>query len=290
MENQVLLSIIIPTYNRNNRLNALLQEIKESIIEGKFNNIVEIIIIDDASIPPIHIKNIPCKIQLKKNKKNRGAPYSREKGFHLSVGKFIHFHDSDDSITKSWLKELITALNNKPSTDLLLTGRIDRTHNKEITTYKRYFHQHIHEPEKVAKRLLYWNCIGPIGGVIFSREILKKIPFKHFSSSQDWQMYLNAMEHKPILNSQPEIKFLFNKTGSDRISHSPRKKILGFLQYAYLTEKKSLFNRNIRLFYLYRCRKHIFEQQGLILQFYKKHRLRIFLIHLVIAGYSFLVT
>ncbi|MCD5380641.1 glycosyltransferase, partial [Candidatus Gracilibacteria bacterium] len=206
----------------------------------------------------------------------------------LSKGKFIHFHDSDDSITPDWLIKIIRTLQKQKNTDLLLTGRIDRTDKGDKQTHKRFFDKNRHKPKKIARRLLYWNCIGPIGGVIFSRKILENIPFKRFASSQDWQMYLNALEHSQILASQPDIQFIFNKTGDDRISHNPRKKVLGFLQYARLTEKKSVFKRQIRLFYLYRCRQHIFQQGGGILKFYKSHRGRIFISYLIVSAYSFL--
>jgi len=284
----ILLSIIIPSYNRHNTLAKLLNLLSDSITSNQLTKRIEVIIIDDASSPAITRPNFPIQLRITRNTKNSGAPYSREQGFQLSTGKFIHFHDSDDSITSDWLTKIVHALKNKPHTDLLLTGRIDRTDKGDTQTYKRYFHKNCHSPQKISRRLLYWNCIGPIGGVIFSRQILEKIPFKRFASSQDWQMYLNALEHSQTLNSQPDIKFTFNKTGKDRISHNPRKKILGFLQYAQLTENRSPFKRKIRLFYLYRCRNHIFKQGGGILKFYKAHRVRIFMTYLMVSVYSFL--
>ena len=288
MENTILLSIIIPSYNRHTQLTTLLGLLSHSISNNKLTHIIEVIVIDDASTPALTLPKLPIQLFIKRNAKNEGAPYSREKGFQLSRGKFIHFHDSDDSITPEWLIKIVHTLQKQKNTDLLLTGRIDRTDKGDKQTYKRFFDKNCHKPKAIAHRLLYWNCIGPIGGVIFSRKILEKIPFKRFASSQDWQMYLNALEHAQVLSSQPNIRFIFTTTGNDRISHNPRKKVLGLLQYAHLTEKKSVFKRQIRLFYLYRSRQYIFQQGGEILKFYKLHRGKIFITYLIISAYSFL--
>ena len=108
------------------------------------------------------------------------------------------------------------------------------------------------------------------------------------ASCQDWQMYIDTIKNASILDSRPDIQFLFHKTGNDRISHNARKKILGHLQLSRQTEKDSIFGRNIRLFYLYACKQHVLNQGGIILKFYKKHRLLIFTNFLIIAAYSFL--
>ena len=98
-------------------------------------------------------------------------------------------------------------------------------------------------------------------------------------------MYIDAIKHAKVLVSRPDIKFIFNKTGDDRISHNPRKKILGHLQLAKVTSKESIFKRNIRLFYLYTCKQHIYNKGGPILKLYKKNKLSIFVTFLIVSVY-----
>ena len=166
-----------------------------------------------------------------------------------------------------------------------MSARIDQEKTNEIFKMQKYFHQQSSYAEKIESRLVYRNCMGPLGGVTFSRRVLEHVEFKKFASCQDWQMYIDAIKHAKVLVSRPDIKFIFNKTGDDRISHNPRKKILGHLQLAKITAKESIFNKNIRLFYLYTCKQHIYNKGGPILKFYKKNRLRIFTTFLVISVY-----
>ena len=291
-DDSVLLSIIIPVFNRQKTFNRLMAELSHAIshhqLKQQLETQIEVIVIDDASSKPITLPDFPGKIIYKRNKKNSGAPFSRTKGLQLSHGKFVHFHDSDDSISDNWLKELLAELVAKPDIDMLVTGRIDHEQHKKITKYPKFFHKQIKNPKRILARLIYWNHIGPIGGVTFSRKILDTITIKSIASCQDWQMYIDVIKNAHLLSSQPEIQFLFIKTGNDRISHNPRKKILGHLQLAKQTNKDSIFGKKIRLFYLYSCKNHIFNQGGTILKFYKKHQIAIFLTFLVIAAYSFM--
>ena len=280
-----LLSIVIPAYNRQDFLDSLLLEISSSIMKIQMEDSVEVIVIDDYSSIFLSLPKLSCFSVLERNDTNLGAPYSREKGFQLSRGKFIHFHDSDDTVTESWLLDIVEALKNNPKTDLLMTARFDNDNDNKKHRSQKYFHKHVSYPEKIQSRLIYRNCMGPLGGVTFSRRVLEKVEFKRFSSCQDWQMYIDAIKHAKVLSSLAETQFIFNKTGDDRISHNPRKKILGHLQLAKITGQQSIFKRNIRLFYLYTCKQHIFNKGGGVLRFYKKNRFSIILTFLVVSVY-----
>ena len=281
-----LLSIIIPVHNRQDELSRLFQVLNSSIKRGDHNQEIEVIIVDDCSSDPVTLMNEDqCNFRLISNLRNRGAPYSREKGLNQANGDFFHFHDSDDLITEEWLTEVINELKRTPELDILMTGRIDTDSHKTTFRYQKYFHKKTELPDKIRSRLIYRNCMGPLGGVTFSRRVLDKIEFKHFASCQDWQMYIDAINYSKLLISRPDITFIFNKTGDDRISGNPRKKIIGHLQLAKITSKESPFKKNIRLFYLYTCKQHIYNKGGSILKFYKKNRIRIIIAFLVISLY-----
>ena len=280
-----ILDIVIPVYGRARSLNQLIETLSDSIISNNLNHLINIIVVDDASPVPIKISQKKIDVILIRNNINSGAPISRNKGFLESNGKFVHFHDSDDSVSEDWLIEIVNCLQQKPDIDILLSARNDV--DKDNTNYKfqKYFNKQVDDLSRVAKRLVYRNCMGPLGGVTFSRRVLEQVEFKNFASCQDWQMYIDAIKHAKVLVSRPDIKFIFNKTGDDRISHNPRKKILGHLQLARITGKKSLFGRNIRLFYLYTCKQHIYNKGGSILKLYKKNRLSIFTTFLIVSVY-----
>ena len=280
-----LLSIVIPVYQRHEHLKQLLRDLSTSIINNDLYYLVSVVVVDDGSPNSCGLIEDNDFVTQLKNKKNMGAPYSRYEGFKSTDAEFIHFHDSDDLISEHWLSKLIDTLQNTPNIDILLTARDDIDEYKDTYKLQQYFNKNCSNRKKIENRLIYRNCMGPLGGVTFSRRVLEEIQFKNFASCQDWQMYIDAIKYSKVLVSRPDIKFIFNKTGDDRISHNPRKKILGHLQLSRITSKESIFKRNIRLFYLYTCKKHIYNKGGSILKFYKKNRFKIFATFLVVSLY-----
>jgi len=273
--------VVLGLRQKNYLVSIDIARIKKYDLNGK----VSVIVVDDDSSESYSFVEQHEFIDLIKNNKNLGAPLSRYKGFEFTNSKFIHFHDSDDSISVYWLREIIDALEKNPTADILLTARSDVDNNQSIYKVQKFFDRYCTNKNRVKNRLVYRNCMGPLGGVTFSRRGLDQVQFKNFASCQDWQMYIDAIKQSRVLISRPDIRFIFNKTGDDRISHNPRKKILGHLQLAKITGPKSPFGRNIRLFYLYTCKQHVFNKGGQILTLYKKNRFSIFAIFLVISVY-----
>lgn len=101
MNNQILVSIITPSYNAS----EFIEETIHSVLAQSFKN-WEMIIIDDCStdnsiqvIQKYLIKD--KRITLLVNEKNIGAAETRNKALRIAKGKYIAFLDSDDL----WLPE-----------------------------------------------------------------------------------------------------------------------------------------------------------------------------------------
>jgi glycosyltransferase involved in cell wall biosynthesis len=281
----MLLSIVIPVYHRQEGLNLLLSELSRMVNKGGLEKKIEIIVVDDGSMPPIRISDSKFTILLYRLDKNSGAPKARELGFQKSSGRFIHFHDSDDGFDEGWLARLVKELEASPELDIVLTARHDISQAGSRYRYQKFFHRHVGQPERIKQRLVYRNCMGPLGGVTFSRRVLEQVIFKSFASCQDWQMYLDAIEYAKVLRSCPEITYRFNVSGDDRISHNPARKLIGHLQLSRITASDSVFHRNIRLFYLMTCRRHIMNKKGIMLMFYKKNRFKLWFHYLLASIY-----
>lgn len=94
-----LISIIIPTYNRNEHIIKLLEKLHNQI-----QNNIEIIVVDDHS-------DIPLKeswfkyIYLEEN--SGGASLPRNIGLDIAKGKYITFIDSDDMISDDYIETLV---------------------------------------------------------------------------------------------------------------------------------------------------------------------------------------
>lgn len=103
MQNEPLVSVIIPTYNRG----RLILNSVTSVLNQTYKNI-ELIVVDDCSTDNTEeiLKSInDSRIKYVKLEKNSGACIARNKGIELSTGEFIAFNDSDDL----WLPEKINS-------------------------------------------------------------------------------------------------------------------------------------------------------------------------------------
>ena len=104
----VLVSVIIPTYNRA----YCIEESVRSVLNQSFSNI-ELIIVDDCSKDNTEevVQNIAdSRIVYVKNDRNLGAAASRNRGALLAHGQLLAFNDSDDVWANDKLEKQIQCL------------------------------------------------------------------------------------------------------------------------------------------------------------------------------------
>lgn len=277
----MLLSIIIPSKGRQVTMNILVIELVRQIKKISLDDKIEIIIVDDGSEPAL-VKPSTNLASIKLiRQKNSGAPKAREKGLSISQGKFIHFHDSDDSVSDNWIESTTTYLTKNPSLDFLISRR-EEVH----TSGRKYFRQNflIKNKErqcKIIERLNYNNCFGPIGGVTFSRNILRNVKFRDIKSCQDWSMYLDALNLDSKIVEASDCYFIKNNSHDDQISHDIRKKVLGFLRLG--REHKTLKNNLIRLYYVNSAIKKIPNHtHPLLKDFQRNKKLALWVSHIYV--------
>lgn len=110
MSSTPLVSVIIPTYNRADRLLASVQ----SVLDQDFNDF-ELFIIDDASTD--ETQDVVQQIQDERVtyirlEQNSGAGLARNRGIELARGELIAFNDSDDHWLPGKLKKQVEILKN----------------------------------------------------------------------------------------------------------------------------------------------------------------------------------
>ena len=103
----IKLSIIVPIYNSENYLASCL----DSICKQAKKNIELILINDGSTDKSIKICNKYIKkfnfIKLIDLKRNKGVSYSRNVGIRLSLGEFICFVDSDDTLLSGFIINIL---------------------------------------------------------------------------------------------------------------------------------------------------------------------------------------
>lgn len=115
LETQPLVSVIIPTYNRE----VLLSEALASVLLQTYSN-VEIIVVDDGSSDDTgcvlagydsHVVVI--------RQENRGRSAARNAGVRVAQGEFVVFLDSDDLILPSKIQSQVDYLLRNPAVDVV---------------------------------------------------------------------------------------------------------------------------------------------------------------------------
>lgn len=102
----MLLSIIIPNYNKERYLEPLLAHLADQV---KGRNDVEVIIIDDASTDNSWsiIQKFAAQFITLRNEHNMYNSYTRNVGITNATGKYITFIDSDDDVTQNFIDTIL---------------------------------------------------------------------------------------------------------------------------------------------------------------------------------------
>lgn len=113
-ENNLKLSIIIPTYNVGPFVEQLLDSILPQITPD-----VEIIIVDDMSTDDTCLKILnkieqyKVPVVFKQLDKNLGVSNARNVGMDLSKGVFISFIDGDDFVEPEFVRSILHSIQSK---------------------------------------------------------------------------------------------------------------------------------------------------------------------------------
>ncbi|WP_304479854.1 glycosyltransferase family 2 protein [uncultured Dubosiella sp.] len=125
------LSVIIPIYNTR----KYLEECIESVLKCQFDDLLEIILVDDESPDGA---GIICDEYEKKynnikviHKKNEGLGKARNSGIKIAEGEYITFLDSDDLVKRYYFRDLINKISQENADICFAGGIISFKKNKE---------------------------------------------------------------------------------------------------------------------------------------------------------------
>jgi glycosyltransferase involved in cell wall biosynthesis len=115
MDNSMLLSIIIPAYNGQKELDAVMSVFQNEDCPA---DRVEIIVVDDGSDRPIQLdKNQKCQgnVMIIRNKANQGRSRTRNIGANHAKGRYLLFMDVDCLPVQGFIQQALRSIhNNEP--------------------------------------------------------------------------------------------------------------------------------------------------------------------------------
>tara|TARA_R110002049_G_scaffold306635_1_gene505434 strand:- start:7102 stop:8076 length:975 start_codon:yes stop_codon:yes gene_type:complete len=200
MDNTPLVSVIIPTYNRENMVgNAI-----KSVLAQTYSNF-ELIVVDDGSTDNTKTLiegNFPEARYIAKP--NGGQASARNKGLEHANGKYIASLDSDDLWGKAFLSSMVSALE-KNHLDFVFSNWNQQQNNGD---YVDYLAQYVYLPSHLPKDGNAWvplgyedlrkiylaGCPSPSSSLLIRASVLKKMGWnENMNIADDWCMLLDII-------------------------------------------------------------------------------------------------
>src|SRR6185312_2292164 len=190
------ISVIIPTYNREQYLNEAIQ----SVISQDFEGVLEVIISDDGSSDETLkiAESFGSRIKILRKPKNcttQGVSGTRNRGIEASTQPFICFLDSDDFYLEGHLKKIAQIFENNQNLGfafcrILEVKEEDGKNLFKQWTHKRIFKNDIKNPVVSRGKIVHTNSI------IFRREVFEKVGNFNldFSHGEDGDLWMRISE------------------------------------------------------------------------------------------------
>jgi len=228
-ENQLLISIIIPTYNRS----SYLLECLNSVLNQTYKN-WECLVIDDGSsddTEQLVIRLVNNDSRLKYFKRSQhykpGGCGARNYGLDLSTGDYINWFDSDDVMLPEFLQHKIEVL--EPQLNMVITSH--RIVDEQLNVIRAV---NLKVQQTIFKDYLLWKDNFPIitHDVLFKKEFLFKNNFRfneEILRGQETELFRRI--------------FLITKQGDYRINNK-----IGFLYRQHAASKTAEDKRDDIIF------------------------------------------
>jgi glycosyltransferase involved in cell wall biosynthesis len=214
-------SIIIPTFNRNETLKRAVKSALDQTFEA-----IEIIVIDDASdiSPEKMVASFnDSRIKFIRHNLNRGGAAARNTGINASIGNYIAFLDSDDEWLPEKLSSQIRCLENRSiHFGAHYSGLTIISSKNEIVG--------IRSPSAagdISTQLYASNCIGPLSSVVVRRNALDQCGLfdEDLPSCQDWDLYIRLSQHFKFECTEKALVNYY--LGKNSITSNPMAKAIG---------------------------------------------------------------
>ena len=213
-----LVSIIIPTYNRADKLKDAI----DSVYNQTYKNF-QLIIIDDGSTDSTDqlIKEFPLLEYIKQN--HAGSSAARNKGLKHAKGELIASLDSDDVWNPLFLERCVTKLQ-EDEFDFVFANWIQDSRDEEqwdfllndpflIPYFKESQDNWITLSYKELREIYMVACPSPSSSVVVKKTSIVSGWDEGINVGDDWCLYLDI-----ILNKECRAAFTMDKLWRKRIS------------------------------------------------------------------------
>lgn len=217
MNNLPLISVIIPTYNRANKLRYAI----ESVLAQSYNNI-QLIVIDDGSDDETKVlmEDYPSAEYI--IQEHAGQAAARNNGLKHSKGEIIASLDSDDTWNEDFIERCVEKLE-RDQLDFVFANWIQEARFGEdwdflrgdpflMPFFKNTEDGWITLSYEELRRLYMEACPSPSSSVVIRKSSIVSGWDERINVCDDWCMYLDIILSKPI-----KVAFTLDKLWRKRL-------------------------------------------------------------------------
>lgn len=116
------ISVVVPTHNRQANLRTLLEALSQQNLAARD---FEVIVVDDASFPPISVPGLPLDVKLVRCEPSGGPGAARNTGWRIARADLIAFIDDDCRPSSDWLRSLLSELPKPAHSTAIIQGPVE---------------------------------------------------------------------------------------------------------------------------------------------------------------------
>ncbi len=206
VKNEVQVSVIIPTYNRKDKLGDAIKSVLNQTFED-----FEIIVVNDAGedVTDLVSNMDDERVRLISHEENRGLAAARNTGLRNAKGKYIAFLDDDDVFYTNHLDVAVTEL--KSGSRVVYTDAVRKSYKIEDGEYLLTGISVPYSIDYDRNKLLIGN-IAPVNCFVFEKELVDKSAGfdEELKVLEDWEFWLRLsglVEFKHIKQNTVQVNW-----------------------------------------------------------------------------------
>jgi glycosyltransferase involved in cell wall biosynthesis len=204
----MLLSVIIPTYNRSH---CIQRALKSVAVQGIAD--LEVILGDDASTDDTIAKvlEIVSTAKIVRLEVNRGAAAARNAAIKIASGEFLAFLDSDDEWLPGKLEKQLDYLSAHPESGVCATGHFLETKEGERISFPGI------NPSDWRRELHSAQSFHGASTPVVRRSILESVGYQdeELRVLEDWDWMLRIAQKYPIHVISEKLTIIHENNPSD---------------------------------------------------------------------------
>lgn len=281
-----MFSIIVPSYNRNAEIKALLESLKAQTLYN-----FEVVIIDDCSEQPVSIEQeYPFEVKVFRNETNQGAAGSRNIGANLASKEWLLFLDDDDRFANNKCEVVTQFIQTHPQTNFIYHPAQCEMANEKFT----YF-THPIEPNKInLDNILLANKIGgmPMIGIKKSFFLALGGLNTELKSLEDYDFVLKVSDSPNLkagfIDEPLSVCYFHTKRSSVSTHTTNTEKAIEYIQHQYVKTEQQKQNFALNSLYILSYPYAMNLSRKAAYYYFKMFKLSHNIKHLIIAAVTFI--